>query len=103
MLETLRKLSPDAKRKFALAVAGFITLLIFLGWALQSSAIFTRAYDAARSQGIAIFGFFDQNVQEVYTSFKETVPDLNLDEDVNSAFSTSTNATATDFTSQTNQ
>lgn len=76
MLETLRKLPPDAKKKVALLIAGLITLLILIGWALRSSSVFGRTYEAAREQGIAIFAFFDQNVGEVYMAFQEKLPQV---------------------------
>lgn len=77
MLSQLRRLPPDTKKKVALLTAGFVTLLILIGWALKSSAIFVRTYGAAREQGIAIFAFFDQNVEDVYTEFQDKLPDFN--------------------------
>lgn len=76
MLETLRKLPPNAKRRVALVIAGIITLMILASWSLRSSGALTETIDAARGQGIAIFDFFDQNVERVYTAFQEQLPDL---------------------------
>ncbi len=70
MLRHLRKLPPNAKRKFSAFIAGVITLLIFAAWLLHSAGAFASIYQSGRDQGIAIFSFFNQNVETAYDAYE---------------------------------
>ena len=74
MLERLRKMSPEAKRKVVVFCAGILTFIILALWAVYSFGGFSLAFEKTREQGVAVFSFLDQNVERAYNSFKENVP-----------------------------
>lgn len=73
MLEKLRKLTPDAKKKIVKTVAGTITFFVFIGWVLHFSGIFAGAYNSTKSKGATIFSFVEQNVEKAYNAFHQVV------------------------------
>ena len=74
MMERLRKMTPETKRKVVGFVAGFLTLLIFAGWLAHSTGLFSSTFKSTRQKGVALFGFVDQNVEKAYDAFQKNVP-----------------------------
>lgn len=74
MLEHLRKMSPEAKKKVGIYVAGAITFLIFCFWILRWTGGLSATLETTKRQGVAVFGFLDQNVEKAYNAFQNNVP-----------------------------
>lgn len=76
MLEKLRKMPLSAKKKLVAFCAGSITVSIFGGWFLHSKDIFSKAYQSASTQGVALFSFVEQNVQIAHDAFQANMPNM---------------------------
>lgn len=100
MLERLRKMSSEAKKKVVALGAGFLTFIILALWLLHSSGLFYGAWQSASAEGVALFSFLDQNVEAAYNAFEKNMPSLNANtEATTSEIATSTNESANKLTS----
>lgn len=76
MLEKLRKMPLSTKKKLVAICAGSITLGIFGGWILQTTSTFSSVFQSASTEGVALFSFVEQNVQNAYDAFQKNVPSI---------------------------
>lgn len=97
MLERLRKMSPEAKRKVVMFCAGILTFIILALWAAYSFGGFSLAFEKTREQGVAVFSFLDQNVEKAYNAFKENMPSFSASstEETASTMATTTESIST--------
>ncbi len=102
MIRHIHKLPLGVRRKIALFIAGFITVLVFAFWINHSFGILESTYSETVSQGASLFGFLDQNVEIAYNAFderyakiKREVSPLFASKAINEASTTELSATST--------
>ncbi|MES2059433.1 MAG: hypothetical protein V4438_00195 [Patescibacteria group bacterium] len=76
MLSSLRKMSPEAKKKVVGFCASALTLAILALWGVHSLGGFSAAFGKATDQGVALFSFVEQNVAGAYDAFEEKFPNI---------------------------
>lgn len=96
MLENLRKMSPEAKKKVVILCASVLTLVVAGTWGMYSYGVFASAFDGAKSQGVAVFSFLEQNVERAYNSFQETAQQNIASATMTEATSSEAQATTTE-------
>jgi hypothetical protein len=77
MLETLRKMSIESKKKVVAICASFLTLVILGIWGVHSFGPLASALESTKSQGVAVFAFLEQNVERAYDAFQSNAPSFN--------------------------
>ena len=97
MLQSLRNLKPEAKKKVVLVVASILTFFVFIFWVLTFSGVFLNSLSDASTKGASAYGAFEQNVEKVYNTMTKMVPkDLFSTKNKNTNIPTETPATTTD-------
>lgn len=71
MINFLRKLPTDLKRKLVALVAGGVTLCILVLWFMYSMGTLNQTIESTKAQGSSVFNFLDQNVEIAYNAFTE--------------------------------
>lgn len=97
MLQALRNLKPEAKKKVALICAGILTFFVFIFWVITFSGAFLNSLSDATTKGASAYGAFEQNIEKVYNTMTKMVPkDLFNVKNENTNIATDTPATTTD-------
>jgi hypothetical protein len=94
MLQKLRSLSSDAKKKVVISCAGSLTLVVFAFWIAHFSGIFSETLSNTKEKGAVVFSAIEENVGKVYNAFEKIIPKEQADNriEINSS---STSASST--------
>lgn len=100
MLQKLRNLSSNAKKKVIVSCAGSITFVVFLFWIFNFSVIFRETLDNTIEKGATAFAAVEENVGKVYNAFEKIMPSNPINngsttEEIATTTSTTTPETAT--------
>lgn len=74
MLQTLRNLKPEVKKKVVLAIAGILTSFVFVFWVFNFLGIFVATINNVTTKGASAYNAFELNVEKVYNTVTETMP-----------------------------
>lgn len=74
MLQGLRNLGQESKRKVALVLAGTLTFFVFVFWILNFFGIFVSTMNSVVIKGASAYSAFELNVEKVYNTMTETMP-----------------------------
>ncbi|MES2223851.1 MAG: hypothetical protein V4469_02870 [Patescibacteria group bacterium] len=97
MLQRLRNLSQESKRKVVFASAGILTFFVFVFWIFNFSGIFVNTLNETATKGASAYGAFEQNVEKVYNTMTKMVPgDISNINNGNTDIQTQTSATTTE-------
>lgn len=79
MLNKLRGLNDDSKRKIVLVCASTLTLAVFIFWIFSFSGIFVNSVNDTMEKGASAYSAFEQNIEKVYNTMTKMVPKSILD------------------------
>jgi hypothetical protein len=74
MLQGLRNLEQESKRKVALVLAGTLTFFVFVFWILNFFGIFVSTMNSVVIKGASAYSAFELNVEKVYNTVTKMVP-----------------------------
>jgi len=74
MLQSLRNLKPETKKKLVLTVASTLTFFVFIFWIFTFSGTFINSLSDTSTKVASVYSAFEQNIEKVYNTITKMVP-----------------------------
>ncbi len=79
MLQSLRNLKPETKKKVVLVVASTLTFFVFVFWVFNFFGVFLNTVSDTATKGASVYSAFEQNIEKVYNTVNSMIPKGVLD------------------------